>query len=357
MKTQFSAFCLLLGCSISLTSLRSSAQDPQPSASSSAAGVATGLSAAKTPSEAETWTLRYQFAPNETLQYASHQAMTLTTTLESGTQVDVSEFRQRRSFRVRNMDAEGRTTLEMTFDHVWMKKKMGDQKELIYESTMKPSDVPLVFRQVDHQIRKLKTNFYLNSNGTSAFEQLVSQGSTTSPSKDAEVQNAASLVEAETETDSIQTVSATHASAADAEKDPGTFLLTLPDHPVAIGGTWKHVITVPVRVTAEFNRNIQILKTFRLESVEGQTATISFRSSIESPLRTPAVRAQLVQALPKGTMTFDIPNGRMLKLQMSHNQSVFGAVTQNGVLECVGHSTDELITSTSSAPNTAAVTQ
>ncbi len=347
MKTRRFSFCMLLAGSLSITSLRSLGQEPQVTTPSTE-NVTSDKQGAKT------WALKYRFSPDETLRYSSHQTMTLTTTLESGTQVDVSEFKQLRTFRVRNVDAAGRSTLEMTFDHVWMKKKMDDQKELIYESTMKPADVPVVFRQVDHQIRKLKTNFYLNSNGTSAFEQMARPTTETPVAESrSEVQNAASLVESETEDEAIRTVSATSGSASDSQEDPGTFLLTLPEHPVAIGETWKHVITVPVRVTAEINRNIQILRTFRLESVEGDIATVSFRSSIESPLRTPAVRGQLIQAVPKGTMTFDIASGRMLKLKMSHNQTVFGAVNQNGVLECVGESTDEFITESAEPKGTA----
>ncbi|MFN9719252.1 MAG: hypothetical protein ACK58L_11185 [Planctomycetota bacterium] len=340
MKSPSSVFLIIFACSIFLLSSSASAQDVTATSPSDATGV-------DDQKRAETWTLKYRFLKNETLRYVSHQTMKLTTTLESGTQVDVSEFRQQRSFRVKDVDADGRATLEMAFEHVRMEKKTGDAQQLIYESTMKPADVPGVFRQVDHEVRKLKTNFYLNPDGTSAFEQLVSQTSVRPPGDNSSVHAAASFIDAEADDESVRTVSATAPSIENSEKDAGTFLLTLPDHPVRVGATWKHVATVPVRVTAEINRNIQILRTFRLDSVEGDIAIVSFRSSIESPLRTPAVRSQLIQALPKGTMKFDMASGRMVTLRMLHNQSVFGAMTQNGVLECNGESIDTLMTDAS----------
>lgn len=297
------------------------------------------------------WTLAYRFMPNETLRYTSHQKIKLHATFEAAERIDVSEFRQKRVFTVQSVDDSNRAKLAMQFEHVWMMKKVDDEQPVEFESTMKPDDVPVVFRQVAHELKGLATVYYLSPDGTSAFAQFAS--SQKPSSNEEKVENAVTLVEGDEREKPIQLASAS--SKGDAkQKDAGTFLMPLPDKPVGIGDSWKHTVTVPVRLTAEINRNIQILRTFRLDAVDGDIATISFRSSIESPVKTPVVRGQLIQALPRGTMQFDHVRGRMVKLNMFHNQSVFGATGQNGVLNCVGESTEELISDNSNSTSNAA---
>lgn len=75
-----------------------------------------------------------------------------------------------------------------------------------------------------------------------------------------------------------------------------TFLMPLPEQAVEIG---EEVIPVSVRVTEDINRTVNILRTFRLESVENGIATISFRSSVEAAIKSPTLRSQLIKATPK----------------------------------------------------------
>jgi hypothetical protein len=134
------------------------------------------------------------------------------------------------------------------------------------------------------------------------------------------------------------------------EKDPGSFLMTLPEDPVRVGDTWKETIIVPVRVTEEINRQVPILRTFRLDSVENGIATISFRSSIETPVKGATVRTQLIQATPRGTITFDIERGVMLRRVMRYNETVVGALGNETVLSSVGTNTEALLEDEPAAP-------
>lgn len=358
MRCLHPAFCTLL-CLLTLSNnsiIRSQEETIPTSAPGTAAtpAVAASNNAAK-----PVYTLAYKFTPNETLRYLSHQKMTLHATFENGEQVDVSELKQNRRFTVQSVDEAHRAKLAMQFEHVWMMKKMDDQPALEYDSKMKAEDVPVIFRQVAHELKGLATVYYLTPEGTSAMDQMAT-AKVEVASTEKQVENAVTLVEGQENQPPIQL--APSSKKADAKsKDAGTFLLPLPDKPVSVGDSWKHTVTVPVRLTADVSRNVQILRTFRLDAVDGDIATISFRSSIESPLKTPMVRGQLIQAIPRGTMQFDHVKGRMVKLQMLHNQSVFGAIGPNGILNCVGESTEELITeaadaSTAQTPASSATT-
>ena len=299
------------------------------------------------------WTLAYRFTPHETLRYTSYQKIKLHATFEAGERIDVSELRQKRIFTVQSVDEAHRAKLAMQFEHVWMLKKADDEQPVEFDSGMKTNEVPTIFRHVAHELKGMAAIYYLAPDGTSAFAQIV--GDDQAPSDGDKIADAVALVEGDHTQKPIQLTSASSTSDSK-QKDAGTFLMPLPDKPVGIGDSWKHTVTVPVRVTAEINRKIQILRTFRLDAVDGDIATISFRSSIESPVKTPVVRGQLIQALPRGTMQFDHVRGRMVKLKMFHNQSVFGATGRNGVLNCVGESTEELITENADAGLNVSVT-
>lgn len=86
-----------------------------------------------------------------------------------------------------------------------------------------------------------------------------------------------------------------------------------------------------------------ILRTFRLDSVEDGIATISFQCSVQSRVRSPIVKGQLIQATPRGTIRIDTNRGLMLWRENIYNTSVFGALGQNTILTCVGRSIEELI--------------
>ena len=119
--------------------------------------------------------------------------------------------------------------------------------------------------------------------------------------------------------------------------------MTLPEHSVRIGDTWKETVNVPVRVTKEINRQVPILRTFRLDAVDNGIATISFRASIETPIKGASVRSQLIQATPRGTISFDIERGIMLRRLMRYNETVLGALGNESVLSSVGTNTETLL--------------
>ena len=297
---------------------------------------------------AETWTLRYNFTPDQKLRYETHQTMTLEATLGENRRVDNSELKQRRVFTVLSVEDSGAAHVAMQFEHVWMKKQIDDLDSVEFDSTMKADDVPVAFRQVAHSLKGSAPKYWMSNRGLSLYPPAEEKPVRTVENKDDEVQKSSiSLVEGSTPGSSIELAvgSDSQASSLQKKKDnnPGSFLMTLPEEAVKVGDTWKETISVSVRVTTDINREVPILRTFRLDAVENGIATISFRSSIETSVKGATLRSQLIQATPRGTIAFDIERGVMLRRLMRYNETVVGALGNETVLSSVGTNTEALI--------------
>ncbi len=292
------------------------------------------------PSATQEWTLRYQFRPEEKLRYETHQSMTLDARIGENRKVDVSELKQRRVFTVISADESGDAQLAMQFEHVWMKMQSDDREPVTFDSTMKANEVPTVFRNTAHQLKGSAPKYRLSSCGLSLFDaERVANAATRAAAEQTAPASGNPIQPKEVTPSSDRTVAQTAAE----ETDPGSFLAPLPKQPVGIGETWKETIPVSVRLTQEINRTVSILRTYRLDSVENGTATISFRSSIASPITGPSVQAQLIQATPRGSLQFDTGRGVMLRRELQFNETVIGAFGRESILSSVGTNTEVLL--------------
>ena len=98
-----------------------------------------------------------------------------------------------------------------------------------------------------------------------------------------------------------------------------------------------------VRVAPQVMRKIVLLQSFKLKSVLNDVAEIAFFTSIESPVRSPQLKAQLLQATPSGTVKFDIANGRVLSRELQMDRFVLGAVGANTMLSAKGRIVEKLL--------------
>lgn len=290
------------------------------------------------------WKLRYQFQQGQKLRYHMEQKMALDANLgERGQTVDRSALRQRRMFTVTAVNEDGSAAFTMQFENVWMQKQSNDDPPVEFDSSMKPGEVPLVYQQVAHQLKGNAPRYLLTSRGLSRYsEKMPSEVQRASGEKQASPQGSRPLVESDSDGNQVQ-VASNNAVSQREDADPGSFLAILPEQEVRVGDTWKEQITVTVRLQEDVNVEVPILRTFRLDSVEDGIATISFHCSIQSRVRSPIVKGQLIQATPRGTIQIDTKRGLMLRRENIYETSVFGALGQNTILTCVGRSTEELI--------------
>ncbi len=298
--------------------------------------------------EAQTWLFRYKFNEGQKLRYQTTQDMTLKATRGEARRIDLSELKQRRLFTVLSIEENGTARIAMQFESVWMRSKIDDNEAVEFNSSMKPAAVPAAFRQVAHELKGSAPRYWLSTTGISMYPVAKNSQDSNPPTKvDQASETVINLVEGETPDNKIQLVAKSdHAQTQQEQKnlaDPGSFLMTLPDGEIKVGDTWKETINIPVRLQTEVNIQVPILRTFRLESVENGIAKITFRCSAQSQVRNATVASQLIQATPRGTITFDIDRGLMLRREMRYDESVFGALGAESLLTSVGKNIEEYI--------------
>jgi len=293
---------------------------------------------------APTWTLRYKFVSDQKLRYRNSENFTLDAMQGEIRKVDVTDLEQRRIFTVSSVDESGAARFTMQYDFVRMQVQTNEYEPVVFDTTMKPDDVPPAFRMTAKQLKGSAPRFWISNLG-SALKETDSSGGHEPAVK--AIARAGNVTVKNKKSDAgvvQQAVATSTTKAADASmsSDTVTFLMPLPENAVAVGDTWREIIPVNVRITEEFSRNINILRTFRLESVEDGIATISFRASVEAAVKTPTMRSQLIKATPKGTLTLDIERGIMIKREIRYDETVLDALGPNSVVLCHGSSIEEL---------------
>jgi len=94
-----------------------------------------------------------------------------------------------------------------------------------------------------------------------------------------------------------------------ADKD-AQIVIRLPDEQVAVGASWDEPLDVVVSVEGGGTKNIQTRRHYELKGVANGIATIEVDYQILSPIDS-KIESQLVQKLMKGTVRFDIEQGRI----------------------------------------------
>lgn len=304
----------------------------QPAPAANAPAAAAAATPAATSATAQTWSLKYQFHQGQQLRYQSRQQMTLEAQVGENHRLDVSQVRQVRRYTVTDTTGD-LTKLSMQFEDVWMQRQVDQEPAVEFRSSMKAGEVPEVFKNVAHSLRGAAPVFRVTGTGRSiapAVDTAKDSKTLTSP------------VDPATESADASAPAAA-ATSRNTASDPGSFLMLLPDAPIAIGGTWKEEFRVQVRGGENLQLPVQILRTYRLESIENGIAKVTFRSSVRTPLQGTVIRSQLIQATPSGSFLLDISRGLMLQREFRWNETVIGALGPESILSSHGTQTDELL--------------
>ena len=248
--------------------------------------------------------IRFQFQQDATLRYDSRQAVRQVANTPKGVKTDVSKVDQVRVFTVNKVSAEGDAELRMQFASVHMQLQPNGDTPVVFHNKMKPAEVPPIFRSAADKLR-----------GAAPVYQVRPSG--------APVDDEGKLV----------VDSAGQAS----------FVFPLPQNAVAVGESWKVQIPVRVRVAEGVMRTVHLLRTYRLKQVSDGTATITFATSIDRSVKNAAIKGQLIQSTPQGTITFDLDRGCVLKRVLKFNNTVINAFGARTMLSATGQTVETLL--------------
>jgi hypothetical protein len=90
-------------------------------------------------------------------------------------------------------------------------------------------------------------------------------------------------------------------------------------------------------------KKIKTLQKFKLEEVRDGVATIRMSTVILTPVREPAIEAQLVQRESSGVVRFDIDAGRIIGQQMDVDKQVVGFRGEASSLHYLSRFTEQIV--------------
>ncbi|MEZ6135153.1 MAG: hypothetical protein R3C53_09610 [Pirellulaceae bacterium] len=233
---------------------------------------------------ADAYAIRYKLQPGQTLvSKVSHFAETKTRMAEHD-EASSSRTISTKVWEVQSVDADGNMTFEYRIDAVNLAQSVGDGEELKYNSQT-DAEAPDVFRSVAETISKPLATVTINPQG-----QVIAR-----------------------DKESLAPVMGI-----------GELTLPLPADPVAIGGQWNVPRELRVKLESGSFKTIKVRELYTLEKVSAGVATIRVETQPLTPVNDPAVESQLIQQLSKGTIKFDLDNGRLISKELAWSDEVVG---------------------------------
>lgn len=275
----------------------------------------TGLMSAENEAASPTYTLKYQFVANQFTHLNVVHEATITTEYGEARETTFNESITRKHYRVVSVDADGSAVLEPVIDHVQMKAQFGDREPVLFDSNWSDDKIPAKFMDIKKSVGHPTARFRVNHFGRLESVSRLQVGSQTGP-----------------------------VDADSGDNDPSrNFLVVLPEKPVQIGDTWTDTFRTKVSINNDIQREVELLRTYRLKSVEGSVAVISMVTSVTDPIRKPAIRAQLIQREPSGTIRFDLDRGLVLERESTVDKTVFECFGPKSSMKAVSRRVEKLV--------------
>jgi len=232
-----------------------------------------------------TYLLRYKFHPNQTLRWdVSHQTSVRSNV--GGTSQEAETYTTSvKAWQFQQIDAEGQATFEHRVENVDMRQKLEGRPPVRYNSRTDKTPPP-GFEQVAKSVGVPLVVVTMDSLGK--ISKRKRNAGATSPHGDTQM------------------------------------TMPLPEEAIPVGHTWTVPNEVDVRSPSGTVRRIKVEQRFTLEEVRTGVATIAVQTQVLTPVRDPAIEAQIAQHESTGKIRFDIDRGCILWQQIDRDKRVVG---------------------------------
>ena len=228
--------------------------------------------------------LRYKLRQGESLVSKVTQFAETKTKIADHNEDSSSRTTSFKVWEVESVNAEGEMTFVYSIRSVSLAQSIGDSEELTYNSET-DTEVPDIFKKVAETIAKPLATITINPRG-----QVVN--------RDNELQTP--------------------------QMGIGELTIPLPADAVAIGGQWNVPRDIRVKLESGAFKTIKVRELYTLEKVSAGVATIRIETQPLTPVNDPAVEAQLIQQLSKGSIKFDVDRGRLISKKLAWKDEVVG---------------------------------
>ncbi len=234
--------------------------------------------------DAQRYLLRYRFGQGDQIRTKVVHQASVRTTIEGTSQTAKTVSVSVKSWKIVDVDPDGRVTFEHAVEFVDMKNDVTGRETVSYDSR-EDDEPPAGFEDVARRVGIPLTRVVMDETGTLHQREELAPGAA----------------------------------------NPTQLVLPLPKDKIAVGSTWTFPDDVVVNLRNGNSRKIKCRQRFELLSVENEIAKISIATQILTPIRDyPEIEAQLVQRESDGIIEFDMQAGRVIAQQIDLDRRVTG---------------------------------
>lgn len=267
--------------------------------------------------------LAYKFQPGQVVRYETVQNAKFVSQFSGNVETALNKTELRKAYRVKKVNTDGSAELELVIEWVRMKADFGG------------GGVPTEFDSKDPAAKtQAKFKDVLRNVGKPQALLLVSP-----TGKVLKVHEMALVTPAPVGVNNIQLKDMTG-------KDDFNFLTVFPESAVKVGESWPEKFEIKVVVEDNLKKTLQAQRTYKLDSIEGNLVTISFKTSILTPVKDNNIAIQLIQRETTGKLVFDKAMGAVITRTVDSDKSVINPAGANTAMHSTSHLLERILTET-----------
>lgn len=321
-------FFVVVGVALVLArEARTAALAEVPPAKSSATPAAGEPGAAADSPAPQKHRLVFKFQPDQILRYEVSNESEITTHVKDDTETVRNSSRARRHYKVTEVDENsGDANLELSIDWVHMVASFENpdrkKSEPVEFQSDDPEKHPKQFDDILETIGKPRATIRFSPAGKPL--KIVAGLPVKPPS-------------------AANQLAKGPAAAPIQDTTPESYLLPLPEHPVAVGETWKDRFDVVVRDSDKNPARITIQRSYTLAEVKDGRAVIEFRTAVLTPVQKPSIAGQLIQREIAGKAVFDVVRGLIVSREAGVDNTVVGPFGPNSSMRAKSQYREKLL--------------
>lgn len=252
--------------------------------------------------------LAFKFQPDQIVRYEVFNESEITTHVNDETETVRNISKARRHYRVKAIDEKtGNADLELSIDWVHMLASFDNpsrpKTEPVEFQSDDPEKQPRQFQDIAKSIRQPRGTIQFSPSG-----------------KPLEIVDGVPVKKAAPANQPAQGAAAPPLH----DTSPESFLISLPEQPVAVGESWKERFDIIVRDSDKNLFKVTIQRSFKLAEVKEGRARIDFGTVVLTPIPNPSIEGQLIQRQINGNVVFDITRGLIVSREAGVDRTVYG---------------------------------
>ena len=247
--------------------------------------------------------LRYDFKEGDVIRWNVVHKATIKSTVQGTSQTAWTSSTSQKAWRIDKVTDDGEITFTHLVERVQMANQISGRAKVEWDSNSK-EEVPLGYQDAAKAVGVPLTEVRMTAQGKilQRLEKLNQPGAN--------------------------------------NDTPITVLF--PEEAIPVGHVWSEPHEVRLKVKEGGTKAVQTRRRFELLSVRNGVAVISVNFQVLTPLRDPALEAQLIQRLAKGELRFDVDAGRLISQQLDVDRRLHDFSGPGSLMHYLSRFTEEL---------------